>query len=62
MIKHFEQFFVNSNVMYIGQMKASTSLVPRSYPGHLKPGGREFDYHRLPGNGTLTPMHKGMGS
>lgn len=61
-IKQFERFFVNSDVMCIGQMKASTSLVPRSYPGHLKPGRREFDYHRLPGNGTLTPMNKVMGS
>lgn len=29
-IKQFERFFVNSDVMCIGQMKASTSLVPRS--------------------------------
>ena len=41
-IKQFERFFVNSDVMCIGQMKASTYLVPRSYPGHLEPGRREL--------------------
>ena len=37
-IKQLERFFVNSDVMCIGQMKASTSLVPPLIPRAFETG------------------------